>query len=108
MPTTLAYGQRPNLLTLSVKPFITGNHPVQRIHVSVDGIPVFSGDLTRVTTLEIPLVTRPSVETYHVVEFTLPDAVSPLNAGLASSDSRQLAIGLLTARLDVELPKVVH
>lgn len=100
VPAALADGSPTRLLTVKVKPFATPGHPTQRVHLSVDGKAMPEVLLSAETTLAIPLEGTPSVSVHRVV-FDLPDAITPAQAGAASSDPRKLGIGLLSARLDV-------
>lgn len=100
VPSTLFDGSRPVRLDLVVKPFVTATHARQRVRVMVDRETAFEVELTQPGTVSIPLGTADGdASMLHTVVFEFPNAVTPREAGMDSSDKRQLAVGLVSARV---------
>jgi hypothetical protein len=99
------------VMALQAKVFLTPTHSVQRIEVSVNGTPVAHYKaIYPHTSLDmlIPIDERAIGSAKRVqIEFALPDAMSPQSLGL-STDSRQIAIGLISARFDPTPPTTQH
>jgi Dolichyl-phosphate-mannose-protein mannosyltransferase len=100
VPEVAEGGRHLARLELAVKPFVTSHHSRQRVRATVDGDAIFEWDLTQARIIVIPLETIPRTQVgSHIVELDFPDAVTPSDAGLDSADPRQLALGLVSARL---------
>ena len=89
-------------LTLNFRALVNGNHPYQKITVSIDGQKPVDFLLTKfdsnILILEIP--TSSNVKKIITVEFSLPNAIRPKDIGMDSQDNRMIAIGMVSARFN--------
>ena len=91
----------PSQLSLVVRTLIAPQHDHQLVNISVDGAIIKSFNLTdeKATTILIPLSELNLKKGYLVLHFDLPNPVKPKDIGMGD-DTRELAIGLITARFD--------
>jgi hypothetical protein len=87
-------------LTLNLRALVNGNHPYQKVAVSIDGQKSIDFLLSKfdsnILAIDIPTSSGPSKIT--VLEFDLPNAISPKDIGIDSTDSRLIAIGLVSVK----------
>jgi hypothetical protein len=87
-------------LTLNLRALVNGNHPYQKVAVSIDGQKPIDFLLSKfdsnILTIDIPTSSGPSKIT--VLKFDLPNAISPKDIGIDSTDSRLIAIGLVSVK----------
>lgn len=89
-------------LTLKLRALVNGNHPIQKVTVSINGQKpidfVLSKFDSNILTLDIPISSSPSK--IITVEFELLNAISPKDIGIDSTDSRLIAIGLVSVKFE--------
>lgn len=92
------------VLELKLLPFVTPEHPVQRVEISANGIPVAELELTKTSPPSVELEIPPGAlgkDRRVELAFMMPDAVAPRDLGL-STDRRKLAIRLVFATLHLQ------
>lgn len=89
-------------LTLNLRALVNGNHPYQKVAVSIDGQKPIDFLLSKfdsnILILAIPISSGPAK--IITVEFELPNAISPKDIGIDPADNRLIAIGLVSAKFD--------
>ena len=85
------------ILDLAIKAFTSAKHPFQRVEIWLNGALVKNITLNNsdMTQIELP-IPQSLTEDYLIIEFKLPDNISPQKLGLGS-DVRPLGIGLISA-----------
>lgn len=88
-------------LTLDFTLFLAEAHPTQSLSLSLNGRRIHNRVFTRDSAASPWTVTLPRglLQDFNILRLTMPDARSPLSLGL-SNESRPLAIGLKSLRLD--------
>ena len=89
--------QQAKILDLAIKAFTSVKHPFQRVEIWLNGALVKNITLSNsdMTQIELP-IPQSAIEDFLLVEFKLPDNISPQKLGLGS-DVRPLGIGLISA-----------
>lgn len=88
-------------LDLKLLPFVTPEHPRQRVEISANDIALAELELTKDSSSSVPLEIPPGAigEDGRVeILFMMPDAVAPRDLGL-STDRRRLGVRLVFATL---------
>jgi hypothetical protein len=84
----------PNTLKVKITPFLSAEHPRQRLLIKVNGQRVYEGEFLYEGLVEPIQVAIPApTERGYVVEFDAPDAISPKALGL-SEDTRELSFSV--------------
>ena len=89
----LTGGSRYNSVELEMSPFIFGPLKSQRLKVSVNGIQIYQDSISIERNSNNPIIidlTNIPVSDEYVIEFDMPDAISPKEVGL-NPDERKLA-----------------
>ncbi|MCP3177586.1 hypothetical protein MJO47_10780 [Desulfuromonas sp. KJ2020] len=82
-------------IIFELQPFVYGNVKSQRLIIYQDGVPLYSGTLTKPQNVVIYLPECYAFEPNDILNlyFEIPDAISPAKVGL-NRDKRKLGIGL--------------
>ena len=86
-------------LDLELKSLITGNHPVQKVQVKINGISTeILISSAKESVYKIPISSLTNEDIWMEIE--TPNAISPEQAGFGNGDKRKLGVGLISVEFN--------
>ena len=86
-------------MDLELKSLITGNHPVQKVQVKINGISTeILISSAKESVYKIPISSLTNEDIWMEIE--TPNAISPEQAGFGNGDKRKLGVGLISVEFN--------